>query len=40
VARAAAADPGFLFADWWDGSSADLSKDFRMDAPLARAWHS
>jgi hypothetical protein len=39
VARAAAADPKFRFADWWDGSSADPTKNFRMDSSLARAWH-
>jgi len=40
VAAAAARDPQFRFADWWDAVGADASKDFTMDQALARAWHS
>jgi len=39
VATAAAADPGFRFANWWDAIGLDQSKDFTMDGALATLWH-
>ncbi len=39
VAVAAAADPNFLFADWWDVLSKDGSRDYRLDSNAALAWN-
>ncbi len=38
VAAAAAADPRFLFADWWDVYSAS-GRDYTLDSATAAVWH-
>ncbi len=38
VAQAAAADPGFLFADWWDVLST-TGRDYSLDSATALAWN-
>lgn len=39
VAVTAAADPHFLFADWWDSQSKDGRRDYRLDHNAAQVWH-
>jgi len=38
VAVAAAADPRFAFAEWWDQVSKDGSRDYRLDSAAATSW--